>query len=250
MIKRSLVGLCCAGILRTKVVGSVLRSTFYFKRHLSDISKGQTQTTKPMLNVFQDANAHPVQYHILQKQQQQQQQKQQNHDQNKQLEQNNNKIRGKLSIFELFKNENTRRAAFTLFLSLSITQVIVFYMCSNAILDELEDTENKLADLWDFYERKDISQTVMAVHIGQLKQQLINSGIKPVTSQQSLTVAQHLLSFARDKDTGNLMIYVDPNSSIYKLVPFSYEYDINKVPRLDTAADKSWDEFNRGSKQA
>lgn len=221
-------------------------------RYASDLSRDQIKP--PAL--FQDVNRQPVPYHVLQQQQQQQQQHQQQQQilpphQPQQHQQSTYPFgrEEKLSLVQLFSNRATREAAWRLFLLLSLTQVVVFYVCSNAILDELEDTESKLTDLWDYYERKDISQTVMAVHIGQLKQQLINVGAKPVTTQQALTVAQHLLSFARDKETGNLMIYVDPHSQIYRLVPFSYEYDIQKVPRLDSAVDKTWEEFNRGPKE-
>lgn len=153
----------------------------------------------------------------------------------------------KLSIMELFKNKETRGATIKLFTGLGLLQVVVFFISLNAVMDELEDTESKLVDLWGFYERKDISQTVMAVHIGQLKQQLLKSGINPITPQQALTVSQHLLSFARDPNTGNLMIYVDPNSQIYKLVPFSYEYDIQKIPKLNLVVDQTWEEYNNGT---
>ena len=88
----------------------------------------------------------------------------------------------------------------------------------------------------------------MAVHIGQLKQQLLAAGLKPVTPSQALLVSQHLLSFARDQETGNLLIYVDPNSSIYNLVPFSYEYDIQKIPKLDTVVEKTWNDYNQENK--
>ena len=213
-------------------------------RHAAGIPESGAQTKPPAL--FQDATRQPVPYHMLQQQNKNQNQTTQTIPQQPQ----DPFVRGQtLSLLQLFSNQATRGATWRLFLILSLTQVVVFYVCSNAILDELEDTESELTNLWDYYERKDISQTVMAVHIGQLKQQLLSVGAKPVSAQQALTLAQHLLSFARDKDTGNLMIYVDPQSQIYRLVPFSYEYDIKKVPRLDAAVNKSWDEFNRGPKE-
>lgn len=153
----------------------------------------------------------------------------------------------KFSVMELFKNKETRGTTIKLVAGMALLQVLVFFISLHAIMDELEDTENKLVELWGFYERKDISQTVMAVHIGQLKQQLLRVGINPITPQQALTVSQHLLSFARDPNTGNLLIYVDPNSQIYKLVPFSYEYDIQKIPKLNQVVDQTWDEYNDGT---
>lgn len=217
-------------------------------RHAAGLPGSGTQMKPPAL--FQDASRQPLPYHVLQQHQQQQSQSQSQTAQTTPQQPQDPFVPGRtLSLLQLFSNRATRGATWRLFITLSLTQVVVFFVCSNAILDELEDTEGELSNLWDFYERKDISQTVMAVHIGQLKQQLLSVGAKPVSAQQALTLAQHLLSFARDKDTGNLMIYVDPHSQIYRLVPFSYEYDIKKVPRLDAAVNKSWDEFNRGPKE-
>ena len=149
----------------------------------------------------------------------------------------------KLTISQLFINKSTRGSVIKIVLSLGLLQAIIFFISSNAIMDELSESESKLLELWGFYERKDISQTVMAVHIGQLRQQLIKLGVNPVTTTQSLMVAQHLLSFDRD-NTGNLLIYVDPNCQIYNLVPFSYEYDIQKIPKLNNVVDTTWEDFN------
>lgn len=153
----------------------------------------------------------------------------------------------KLSIFKLFTNRSTRWATIKLVTLLTILQVLMLYAVSNAVLDELEDTESKLLSLWDFYERRDISQAVMAIHIGQLKQQLIDADVKPVSAMQALSVAQHLISFTRDEETGNLLIFVDPNSKIYKLVPFSTEYDLDKSPRLSNAVRSTWEEYKKNN---
>lgn len=149
----------------------------------------------------------------------------------------------KLTISQLFINKSTRGSVIKIVSLLGLLQAIIFFILSNAIMDELSESESKLLELWGFYERKDISQTVMAVHIGQLRQQLIKLGVNPVTTTQSLMVAQHLLSFDRD-NTGNLLIYVDPNCQIYNLVPFSYEYDIQKIPKLNNVVDTTWEDFN------
>ncbi|CAI8497080.1 unnamed protein product [Pichia kudriavzevii] len=160
----------------------------------------------------------------------------------------NSAVAKELSIGELFTDKSTRKSTFRILAIVTLLQVVLFYVSSKSLLDELDDTDEKLMELWGFYERRDISQTVMAVHIGQLKQQLLAAGLKPVTPSQALLVSQHLLSFARDQETGNLLIYVDPNSSIYNLVPFSYEYDIQKIPKLDTVVEKTWNDYNQENK--
>lgn len=209
------------------------------------LSSALSKTNVPPPSLFQDADNQPVPYHILKQQQQQQQTSNFSvSDQRLHNKEKKDLITENVTLFQLFTNKYTRAAAFRLFILLFFSQVLAFYYSCREIIQELDDTESKLSDLWELYERRDISQSVMAVHIGQLKQQLINAGIKPINAQQALTIAQHLLSFERDKDTGNLMIYVDPNSQIYKLVPFSYEYDIQKIPSLNNVIEKTWEDFN------
>jgi hypothetical protein len=212
-----------------------LRPTVRYVRQVGNLARREIQPPA----FFQDIDKKPPPFHQLTTKQ-------------NDIIQNNHKnvkFEKKMSILDLFRSKNTRSSTWKLFSSLVVLQIIIFYISSNAIIDELDDSETKLLDLWRHYEIKDISQTVMAVHIGQLKQQLINAGIKPVTPQQALTVSQHLLSFARDQYTGNLMIYVDPKSQIYKLVPFSYEYDIQKIPKLNSVIDQTWDEYNKGTEK-
>jgi hypothetical protein len=150
------------------------------------------------------------------------------------------------SMIQLFTNKNTRNATCQLLLTFGIIQAVLFYTSFKDMATEIEDNDAKLLSMWDLYERKDISQTIMAVHIGQLRQQLIQAGMKPVTSSQAIMVAQHLLSFDRNEN-GNLLIYVDPRSSIYELVPFSYEYEIQDIPKLNNVIQQTWDAFNESN---
>lgn len=207
-------------------------------RQVTNIPKPQL----PPVALFQDSNRAPIPFDIK---------KYQAPKSNKEttipsvrVDDGQTRVRNKISMLGLFTDASTRGATFKLVVSLLLIQLVVFYVSCKSLLQELADSDTKLLNLWGFYERKDISQTVMAIHIGQLKQQLINAGIKPVTPNQALTVAQHLLSFQREDETGNLLIYVDPTSQIYQHVPFNYEYDIQKIPKLNNVIDETWKEYD------
>lgn len=150
-----------------------------------------------------------------------------------------------IGIGMLFKNRSTRAPVLKLLAMMSVLQVVVFYVSSTTLVDELEDTEDKITQLWNMYEHRDISQAVMAIHIGQLKDQLIKAGVQPIDSQQAMKLAQHLITFERDADLGNLLIFVDTKSKLYPLVPFSTEYDISKVSKFRHAITDPWDTYQR-----
>ncbi|QPG76397.1 hypothetical protein FOA43_003786 [Brettanomyces nanus] len=134
------------------------------------------------------------------------------------------------SIIDLFRNKQTRYASLALligFLLAYCTFLFQLYQSENDLVLTKRQKDTSL-------EEKDMSQTVMAVHIGLLRRQLIDEGINPIPTQQALKFSRHFLTL---KNKGffddNLHRYVDHKSLLYRLIPLHSDYDPSRIFKYD-----------------
>ncbi|GMG21011.1 unnamed protein product [Ambrosiozyma monospora] len=135
------------------------------------------------------------------------------------------------TIKELLSNPQTRAATIRLVFFMFCINLITLY---NYYESEEENTQlqDEVVHVWEGYDQKDISQTVMAVHIGMLKKQLMDVGLVPVPSSKAIEMSKSLLSFDRRDDNGQLLIFVDQKSPMYSLIPFHSEYNVSQIPQF------------------
>ncbi|GME80570.1 unnamed protein product [Ambrosiozyma monospora] len=135
------------------------------------------------------------------------------------------------TIKELLSNPQTRTATIRLIFFMFCINLITLYNYYESEEENIQ-LQDEVVQVWESYDQKDISQTVMAVHIGMLKKQLMDVGLVPVPSSKAIEMSKSLLSFDRRDDNGQLLIFVDQKSPMYSLIPFHSEYNVSQIPKF------------------
>ncbi|GME97568.1 hypothetical protein B5S28_g3932 [[Candida] boidinii] len=129
-----------------------------------------------------------------------------------------------ITLTDLFNLKSTRKAMYQLGFLMLLANFITMY-CFMVLYNENSILKDQLVETVYNYDQKDISQTVMAIHIGLLKKQLLERGAIPAPSQTAVETSRRILSLERN-DNGQLLIFVSQKHPIYPFVPFHSEYNV------------------------
>ncbi|GME70630.1 unnamed protein product [[Candida] boidinii] len=129
-----------------------------------------------------------------------------------------------ITLTDLFNLKSTRKAMYQLGFLMLLANFITMY-CFMVLYNENTVLKDQLVETVYNYDQKDISQTVMAIHIGLLKKQLLERGAIPAPSQTAVETSRRILSLERN-DNGQLLIFVSQKHPIYPFVPFHSEYNV------------------------
>lgn len=132
----------------------------------------------------------------------------------------------KIGIIELFTNSKTRRATVSLISGIVLLNCAICYQ----LLQSRQLTTDSERKLQHTIMENQVSKSVMAVHIGMLRKQLLDHNLIPVSSSKALLLSTHVLDLNQN-DGGNVRLDTRSisHSILAQLIPPHSDYDPSRV---------------------
>ncbi len=132
----------------------------------------------------------------------------------------------RLSIIGLFTNSRTRRAAVSLMSGILFLNCVFCYEMVQSRQQAVE-SEHKLHHT---VMEGQVSRSIMAVHIGMLRKQLLDHNLIPVSSSQALLLSSRVLDLNK-KENGSVRLDTRSisHSILPQLIPQHSDYDPSRV---------------------
>ncbi|KAF6011775.1 hypothetical protein HII13_002243 [Brettanomyces bruxellensis] len=135
-------------------------------------------------------------------------------------------IQTKIGIIELFTNSRTRRATVSLISGIVLLNCAICYQ----LLQSRQLTTDSERKLQHTIMENQVSKSVMAVHIGMLRKQLLDHNLIPVSSSKALLLSTRVLDLNQN-DGGNVCLDTRSisHSILAQLIPPHSDYDPSRV---------------------
>lgn len=135
----------------------------------------------------------------------------------------------KIGIIELFTNSRTRRATVSLISGIVLLNCAICYQ----LLQSRQPTTDSERKLQHTIMENQVSKSVMAVHIGMLRKQLLDHNLIPVSSSKALLLSTRVLDLNQN-DGGNVCLDTRTisHSILAQLIPPHSDYDPSRVFKL------------------
>jgi len=132
----------------------------------------------------------------------------------------------KIGIIELFTNSKTRRATVSLISGIVLLNCAICYQ----LLQSKQPTTDSERKLQHTIMENQVSKSVMAVHIGMLRKQLLDHNLIPVSSSKALLLSTRVLDLNQN-DGGNVCLDTRSisHSILAQLIPPHSDYDPRRV---------------------